>query len=130
LTQLEHQADRLAIRIVLRDGVVSELCCPIRVRAPGRRLENRAQAMLAGQFEVSVVVAAQRRDSLVILQQVEGREARQVPSFVEHEGRLESAVGNEQAVAELRQAFAILAHDYSSGTVGQGLRSTVGILAA
>lgn len=57
--------------------------------------------MLARELGVGLEIAAERFRALVVFQQVEGGEQRQVEAFVEDQGGLDPAVGQEQAAVEL-----------------------------
>src|SRR6185436_10596305 len=74
---------------------------------PGRALENQAGAALTGQDSVRRVVPAELLGTLVVLQQVEGGEGGQVEAAMVDERRLETAVGDEEAAVELRQALPV-----------------------
>jgi len=63
--------------------------------------------MLAGQRRVRLVVAAQRFRALLVLEQVEGREGREVQAFVEDQARLDSAIGEKDVTVALRQTLTV-----------------------
>jgi methylphosphotriester-DNA--protein-cysteine methyltransferase len=51
---LQHETDGLAIRIGQRNLVVTQLLSPVRIGAPGRRLQHGADAALLRDRQVAV----------------------------------------------------------------------------
>jgi hypothetical protein len=78
---------------------------PVRVRAPRRRVEDDPDAGLAGDLEVGPEVVPQRTDALLVVEQDERGEVRQLEPLVEDQRRLHAAVGDERGVRQLRQAL-------------------------
>ena len=82
--------------------VVSELGSPIRIRSPGRRFENGADAMRARHVDVAREVAVEYRTLLGLVEQDERGKAGKIDLVVIDESRLKAAIGDECAVGQLR----------------------------
>jgi len=104
LPELLHQRDRLAVERVEPVERVTDLGRPVRARPPGGCLEDEADAALAREDGVGRVVEAELVGALVVLEQVEGSECRQLEAVMENERCLEAAVSDEKTAVELRQA--------------------------
>jgi hypothetical protein len=102
---LLHEGDRLAVQVVELLRRVADLGRPAGARPPGGALEHEADFVPAGERHVRRVVGAQRLRPLFVLEEVECREQGQVEAVVEDEGRLDAAIGQEQAAVELRQVM-------------------------
>jgi hypothetical protein len=80
--------------------------------------------VLARELGVWFEIAAQGLRALVVLQQVEGGEQRQVETLVEDQGGLDPAVVQEQAAPQLGQVVAMLHRDALSLAVAALARPT------
>ena len=105
---VRQQFDRGAIDARERLTRITELRGPVRIGAPGVRLENKAEARVLRHGDIARVIGAQLGDAGLALHQVETREMRKVHAFVEDQRGLEPAVGEEQAIGKLRQLISIL----------------------
>src|SRR5262245_24940178 len=101
LAQFAQQLDRLAIRgiqVLLR---ITYLCCPVRTSPPGRRLEDEAHTAVSSDLGMASEVASERFCALRILQEVKGREIRQVVAVMKDERGLYAAVSQEDSTIQL-----------------------------
>ncbi len=106
----EQKTDGDAVRVSERTRVVTKFCRPVRIRAPGGALQHNAYFLAECDIGITVKVFEQRLDAGARLQQVEGREMRQLHALMEHERGLESAVREKQGVPQLRQGVSVSAH--------------------
>ena len=99
-----HELDSPVVDGGQTDGVVAEAGPPVEVGPPRGRVQHEPGAEALGEIEVRRVVGDQAGPSVLGVEQGKGREVGQVETLVEHEGGLETAVGQERAVgSELGQ---------------------------
>src|SRR6185437_8673314 len=65
---------------------------------------------LLRQHGVALVISADHRRALARLEEIEGGEQRKVGAFVKDQRRLQTAVGQEDAIGKLWKLFAISRH--------------------
>jgi hypothetical protein len=82
---------------------VTELRSPVGIRAPGRGVEHRSDALLACDRDVRFVVVADGPAAALVLEQDERCEGGEVQSLVEDQRRLHPPVGDEEAAFPLWQ---------------------------
>ena len=73
--------------------------------------------MLARDRKIRSVILLQFLPSFGAIEQHEGGEMRQIDSFMEDQGRLHAAVGEENAAAALRQIVSVFGHFNISGNL-------------
>ncbi len=78
---------------------------PPRTGPPGRALEHEAGPVLAGEREVRLVVLLERPRAVRVAEQRERGELGKVDAPLEDEDRLETAVGEHEAVAEVKRVL-------------------------
>src|SRR6185437_4925228 len=89
---------------------IAEPFAPISTSAPSRRFEHQAALALLRQHGVALVISADHRRALAHLEEIEGGEQRKVGAFVKDQRRLQTAVGQEDAIGKLWKLFAISRH--------------------
>src|SRR5262249_6982024 len=113
---------------------ISEARRPVTVRAPGRTLENEAEAALGGNRQIPRVVPLERHPAVRPAQQVKRREVRQLEPVVENQRSLDAAVGQKQPVPLMRQPASrrrdakCVQHGYSSIGSNAGTWFTIGVM--
>ncbi len=126
VADLLEQRDRRPVDGVEARGVVAETRTPATVGPPRRRLQHDAHPGPASDVDVRQEVLGEGRSARLVVHQWEGREVWEVEPAVEEEGRLQSAVG-EQQVAALRQVISVAARTHRVTSVsasGSGHRTT------
>src|SRR5690606_3031870 len=108
--QLLEQLDGSGIDRGGLAGAVAELRAPVRNRAPGGGIEDEADTARSGDREIILVVLDEFCSALLVLQEYERGEMRELDTFMEDQRGFQSAVRQESAAAELRQVVAILGH--------------------
>src|SRR5690606_20839984 len=97
-----HERDAHAIDLSERLARVAELGTPVRIGAPRRRLENEAELGSTRRLDVRRKVFRQYITACLTAQQLAGGEVGEVNAVQEDQRRLEPAVREEKARAELR----------------------------
>jgi hypothetical protein len=98
-----QELDSPAVDVLECLGRIAESGAPIRIRAPGRRVEDDPHAVTLCDRDVGLVVGAQRRDAVLVVQEDERGELRKLEPVPEDQGGLHSPVGDERAPVELRE---------------------------
>src|SRR5262249_47193853 len=83
---------------------VAKLVTPVGAGAPGRALQDEARAARCRDARIAGEIGTQRPRALLILQQMERREVRQLETIVEDQICLDAAVCKEQAAIKLGEA--------------------------
>ena len=84
--------------------VVAELCCPIRVRSPCRRVQNEAKTPFARNCQVGFIVFRQLLPPLLVIDEWKGCKERQVDAALEQQRCLESSIRQEGSTLQLWQS--------------------------
>ena len=108
---VDHQFDRLAVDPGQLGGGVSERVRPIGIGPPGRAFEDEAKTTRLGYRGVADKIVAQAIQTFLRLEKIESSEHRQVEAVEIDERSLDAAVGEKQAVRQLRQAVTIFGHN-------------------
>lgn len=109
VADLLGERDRRPVGRVQFVARVPEPPGPVGVRAPGGRVEDEPRPLAAGDVEIGAVVVTQRPGPVLVPEQVERREVRQVDPAVEYQRGLEPAVADERPLRrELRKLLPVL----------------------
>jgi len=110
IPEVEQERDRLLVQLVETIAVVTEPSPPIRIGAPGRRLGDEAGPGLTRDLGVAVEVVAQASPAVRCLEQHERGELWKLDAVVEDQLGLETAVGEERSLFQLRKRWAVIDH--------------------
>jgi hypothetical protein len=99
---------RPAVEPVEVGRCVAQPGAPVGARAPSGRLQLYGDTGPARDVDVPLVVLAQQGRALLVLDQGEGREVRQVGAVVVDQVGLETAVGDDRGTGHLGKLHAVL----------------------